>query len=71
MLSKKTSKEVLQKLFRRRMIADLNMLYQTIETHSRMSVFRRLRELRYLSSYSHAGRYYTLADIPQFEAVVV
>jgi len=67
MLSKKTSKEALQKLFRRRMIADLNMIYQTIETHSRMSVFRRLQELRYLSSYSHAGRYYTLADIPQFD----
>jgi hypothetical protein len=67
MLSKKTSKEALQKLFRRRMIADLNMLYQTIETHSRMSVFRRLRELRYLSSFSHAGRYYTLAGIPQFD----
>lgn len=66
MLSKKTSKEALQKLFRRRMIADLNMLYQTIETHSRMSVFRRLQELRYLSSFSHAGRYYTLAGIPQF-----
>ena len=66
-MSKKTSKEALQKLFRRRMIADLNILYQTIETHSRMSVFRRLQELRYLSSYSHAGRYYTLADIPHFD----
>jgi hypothetical protein len=33
-----------------------------------MSVFRRLSALGYLSSYSHTGRYYTLATIPQFDA---
>ena len=32
-----------------------------------MTAFRRLSELSYLSSYSHAGRYYTLPDIPQFD----
>ena len=32
-----------------------------------MSVFRRLRELGYLSSYTHTGRYYTLADIAEFD----
>ena len=67
MLSGETSKEALLKLFRRHMIADLNMLYQTLETRSRMSVFRRLQKLGYLSSYTHAGRYYTLANIPHFD----
>jgi hypothetical protein len=33
-----------------------------------MTAFRRLSELGYLTSYSHAGRYYTLADVPQFDA---
>lgn len=33
-----------------------------------MTAFRRLSELDYLSSYSHMGRYYTLPDIPQFDA---
>jgi hypothetical protein len=33
-----------------------------------MTAFRRLAELGYLSSYSHTGRYYTLPDIPQFDA---
>jgi hypothetical protein len=33
-----------------------------------MSVFRRLSALGYLTSYSHAGRYYTLREIPQFDA---
>ena len=32
-----------------------------------MSVFRRLRELGYLSSYTHNGRYYTLAGVPDFD----
>lgn len=29
--------------------------------------FRRLSAIGYFSSYSHAGRYYTLRDIPQFD----
>jgi hypothetical protein len=32
-----------------------------------MSVFRRLREIGYLSSYTHKGQYYTLAHIPEFD----
>lgn len=33
---------------------------------SRMTIIRRLRELSYLSSYSHAGKYYTIESIPKF-----
>jgi len=33
---------------------------------SRMTIIRRLRELSYLTSYSHTGRYYTLGSIPKF-----
>ena len=40
-----------------------------LKTNSRMSGFRRLKELNYLSSYTHAGRHYTLADIPQFDSL--
>ncbi|MBI4865447.1 MAG: hypothetical protein HY816_00705 [Candidatus Wallbacteria bacterium] len=32
-----------------------------------MSVFRRLQEVGYLSSFTHSGRYYTLTDIPEFD----
>jgi hypothetical protein len=32
-----------------------------------MSVFRRLRELDYLSSFSHVGRYYTLPGVANFD----
>ncbi|MHC4207428.1 MAG: hypothetical protein ACYSTT_22455 [Planctomycetota bacterium] len=67
MLSKNESRDALQKLFQRHMVVDINDLFRSLKTSSRMSVFRRLRDLEYLSSYSHAGRYYTLLDIPQFD----
>lgn len=35
---------------------------------SRRSLFRDLARLHYLTSYTHAGRYYTLRDIPSFDA---
>jgi hypothetical protein len=54
-------------LFQRQSITDLATLSAALQTSSRMSVFRRLAVLGYLSSYSHAGRYYTLRDIPQFD----
>ncbi len=38
-----------------------------LETGSRMSVFRRLRDVGYRSSYTHNGRYYTLQGSPQFD----
>ena len=54
-------------LLRRQRVAELNALYDAVGTRSRMTVFRRLREMGYCSSYSHGGRYYTLDDIPSFD----
>ena len=48
-------------------MVDLDRLFDALDTRSRMSVFRRLREAGYFSSYTHTGRYYTLADIPEFD----
>jgi hypothetical protein len=67
MLTRTDSIEALTALFRSRPVADLATLYATLETKSRMSVFRRLSVVGYLSSYSHAGRFYTLRDIPTFD----
>jgi len=67
MLSPDESLQTLTSFFRRRRIVDLEALFTVLGTRSRMSVFRRLSAIGYLSSYSHAGRYYTLADIPQFD----
>jgi hypothetical protein len=67
MLTKSESSRALQRLFRRFPVVDLEALSRTLQTRSRMSIFRRLREIGYFSSYTHTGRYYTLADIPQFD----
>ncbi len=67
MVAPEASRQALIGLFQRQSVADLATLSAALKTSSRMSVFRRLSALGYLSSYSHAGRYYTLRDIPQFD----
>jgi hypothetical protein len=67
MLTPTDSIKALTVLFRSSTVADLATLYATLETQSRMSVFRRLSMVGYLSSYSHAGRFYTLLEIPTFD----
>ena len=67
MLDKVTSVKTLKRLFSRFFVVEMNTLFLTLKTQSRMSIFRRLKEIGYYSSYTHAGRYYTIADIPQFD----
>jgi len=67
MLTASDSIEALAVLFRTRSVADLATLFATLETKSRMSVFRRLSAIGYLTSYTHAGRFYTLRNLPTFD----
>lgn len=66
MQTKDKSLRVIENLFRQRRVVELDDLHEAITTNSHMTIFRRLQKLKYLSSYTHAGRYYTLYDIPQF-----
>ncbi len=59
--------EVLQRLLRRQSVALLEEMRQRLGTSGR-TVLRALGRLGYLTSYSHAGRYYTLRSIPTFDA---
>jgi hypothetical protein len=56
------------RLLRRHPIATLNELKEGLGTRADITVFRKLRSLDYLSSYSHSGRYYTLRETAQFDA---
>ena len=67
MLPPVESRRALLRLFRKRPFVTLDTLLETLQTRSRMSVFRRLSAIDYLTSYSHAGRYYTLREIPEFD----
>lgn len=48
-------------------VATLPELKQALGTEVAMTVFRKLRELGYHSSYSHRGQYYTLEEIARFD----
>ena len=57
----------LLRLFNRRKIAKIDDLLTALKTTSRMTVFRRLSAIGYLVSCSHAGRFYTLKSIPEYD----
>jgi len=57
----------LVELFRRQKIATMAELKATLGTGAPATVFRKLGELSYRTSYSHRGRYYTLDDIPDYD----
>ena len=62
------SAEVLRGFLQDERIAPLAQLKDALGTTGTMTVFRKLKGLGYLSSYSHRGKYYTLQDIPDFDA---
>jgi hypothetical protein len=57
----------LNQLFRRKRAAVLDDLRAVLGTTSRTTIFRILKVIGYFTSYSHAGRYYTLRRIPNFD----
>ena len=59
--------DTIQTVLRSERIATLEQLKAALGTTGTMTVFRRLKVLGYLSSYSHRGKYYTLLDIPKFD----
>src|SRR4030042_6079203 len=59
--------EVIGSLLQKQRIATLSELKQALGSCATMTVFRKLRALGYRTSYSHRGKYYTLAHIPQFD----
>jgi hypothetical protein len=67
MLTKSESLKSLQKIFLKQRVVNISSLSKILQTQSRMSIFRRLKEIGYFSSFSHAGKYYTLTIIPQFD----
>lgn len=57
----------LRALLRRSKIATLDELKQALGSAVDVTVFRKLKALDYLTSYSHRGRYYTLREITRFD----
>jgi hypothetical protein len=56
-------------LLRKKTIATMPDLLAALDTSVERTVFRKLSGLRYRASYSHRGRYYTLDELAQFDAL--
>jgi hypothetical protein len=65
---RETHRSSLEKLFDRKPIAQITELRRALSVRSRTTVFFALKAAGYLTSYSHAGRYYTLSRVPKFDA---
>lgn len=63
-----TPLQAVEALLSRKLAVQLDALRRTLGTTSRTTVFRVLTKAGYLTSYSHAGKYYTLRRIPKFDA---
>jgi len=59
--------EKLRNLLLEQRIATMEQLKQSLGTDADLTVFRKLKELSYHTSYSHQGRYYTLEEIARFD----
>jgi len=60
--------QALKKFLDHQKIATLDEVKAALGDPARCTVFRKLAELEYLSSYSHRGKYYTLKSIAWFNA---
>jgi len=58
--------KALLELFKKQKIATIEELKLLLSTRSRMTVFRHLKLLDYITSYSHRGRFYSLKRIAKF-----
>lgn len=61
--------ERIRELLLRQKVATMAELKAALGTEVDVTVFRKLRELTYHSSYSDRGRYYTLDEIADFDAL--
>lgn len=59
-------KQMIKELVLRNKIVTLDEIKVHLKNNVTMTIMRKLNELSYLSSYSHRGKYYTLAGIPKF-----
>ena len=59
--------KTLRQYLRRHKIATLPELKRALNTDAGLTVFRKLKPLEYLSSYTHRGSYYTLNEIAHFD----
>lgn len=66
MKKQKANPDPLRSFLHAEQVTTLEELKAALGTTGTMTVFRRLKALGYMTSYSHRGKYYTLPEIPEF-----
>jgi hypothetical protein len=66
MRTQQYSHNKLEAYFKRHKIATLNQLQDALGNPDQRTVFRKLKSIDYISSYSHRGKFYTLQSIAIF-----
>jgi hypothetical protein len=61
------SANLLRQFLRRNRVATLPQLKEFLGTEADITIFRKLKELSYRTSYSHRGSFYTLDEIATFD----
>lgn len=59
--------EPLLSLFKKQKIATISELKEALGSNCTMTVFRKLRELEYITSCSHSGKFYSLNRIAEYD----
>jgi hypothetical protein len=59
--------QTLEALFDQEKVLTLDAMKKALGTTVKMTVFRKLKALSYRTSYSHAGKYYTLDEIADYD----
>ena len=65
----KYSIQAIEKFLKHHKIATFDQIKTALGDPARCTIFRKLADLEYLSSYSHRGKYYTLRSTARFNAL--
>jgi hypothetical protein len=63
----KYSTDNLSKMFHKEKVLTIEEIMEALGAYVKMTMVRKLKTLSYLTSYSHAGKYYTLQEIPGYD----
>jgi len=58
----------IRRLLNNKSTVDISVLREHLSGRSRRSIFRDLSKIKYLASFTHSGRYFTLPSIAQFDS---
>lgn len=59
--------ETLRGLFIKKKVLMITDVIKAVHATTRMTAYKYMKRLGYLSSFTHAGKYYTLQNIPEFD----